>query len=403
MSKMMKFISPNFIIICLALLLSGCGITSQLAQTNVELRNAVNSFDRGINALSRESADWQVVLQELQENLVEDTQSTLRVEITNLMRTGLLGAGGEFRCDADFLRIRTERELRRIRNDLVQILNSISTNVNFPLVEEIPVEPFICSAVPVAIDAGLDAERRAILDVYGYDMRSLPINAEVLDANGNRRNVTTSLGIISDQHMVLDLTEGGAAIKEDDRRVVFRWNAEPQSVIRIFTASAGKPRCETRTEEVTLDNQTFIPPHREGDKDFKGHGPCVKFTFNIVRDIERTSLYARLWMKAFECDDSFSKPKSDNTRAQGWATNVQILNLTEPGEQIIGHNMLDYTQHTYIDDDHEDDIFNFASSNYPFEQLTFVGDTDGNEAGTRTGVDVNFRTIKVTVESCQTD
>jgi ABC-type oligopeptide transport system substrate-binding subunit len=90
MSKMMKFISPNFIIICLSLLLSGCGITSQLAQTNVELRNAVNSFDRGINALSRESADWQVVLQELQENLVEDTQSTLRVEITNLMRTGLL-------------------------------------------------------------------------------------------------------------------------------------------------------------------------------------------------------------------------------------------------------------------------------------------------------------------------
>ncbi len=60
-----------FIALSLSYLIqTGCsairGIGNVLDQTNVELRNAVDSFDRAIDALSRQSSDWQVVLQYLE-------------------------------------------------------------------------------------------------------------------------------------------------------------------------------------------------------------------------------------------------------------------------------------------------------------------------------------------------
>ena len=51
-------------------------------------------------------------------------------------------------------------------------------------------EPFVCSAVPQAVDASLDPVRRTILDVYGFDLRSLPITAELQDRAGVRRQAT---------------------------------------------------------------------------------------------------------------------------------------------------------------------------------------------------------------------
>ncbi len=72
----------------------------------------------------------------------------MRVELTNLMRTGQLGASGEFRCDAEFLRIRTQRELRRLRNELVEPLGSLGVSLSRE--PELRPEPHICTAVPTA-------------------------------------------------------------------------------------------------------------------------------------------------------------------------------------------------------------------------------------------------------------
>ena len=100
-------------LLSLLVLQTGCmqGLSGALRETNQEIRNAVDTFDRSIDALARQSADWQVVLQNLEASMTENVQSSLRVEVTNLLQTGVLASGGEFRCNAEYLRLRTERKL----------------------------------------------------------------------------------------------------------------------------------------------------------------------------------------------------------------------------------------------------------------------------------------------------
>lgn len=383
------------VLLPIVFLLSGCGISSQLAQTNVELHNAVDSFDRAIDALVRQSSDWQVVLQSLQENLVNETQSTIRVELNNLMRTGLLATGGEFRCDADFLRIRMERELIRIRNDFVRILNARGQNIS--LLPEIPIEPHICSTVPAAVDFSVDENRRAILDVYGFDLRSLAITAEVVSINGVRRNVTGFLGIISDQQMVLDLTRSGASLDSNSRQIVFSWNGESQSVVPILNP-AKRIICTTHTVLVTPGSQTFRPPRIEGDAEFDGHGPCVTFWLKLKLDVEGKKLSAEYGMDAWECHGNWNRQK-DYTEAAGSGS----VNLYEArqNERIVGYDLESSYETKYRDnEDHTDDLI-YGAGSQPVEQLRFVGDTEGDEVDTKTQVEIRFRDIHVEVESCK--
>lgn len=443
----------GWVLLPLIFLLSGCGIAGQIAQTNIELQDAVDSFDRAINALAKQSADWQVVLQALEEEVFDDVQSTTRVELKNLMRTGLLGTGGEFRCDVEFLRIRMERELRRIRNDFVRELNI--QGLHIPLLPEVPTEPYICSAVPAAVDLSLEEKRRAMLDLYGFDLRSKPITVEVVSVSGRRRNVTGSLAIISNQQMVLDLTESGASLKDDSRQIVFSWGETPvgftQTPAKVsephiaddasksakvsepyIADDASKPikleeekisptfastwyrepqciipvlnpaiviECETRTELVNGEPQTFTPPHTRGDKDFKGHGPCVRFSLTLSLDAERKKIKVNYFMEAWECPDEYCCWEGDKTEAMG-SGSITLFQVTDPNERIIDYNVESSFSHQYIDNDHEDDVFNFSGIQ-PVYKLRYVGDTDGNEAGSKTQVKIYFRDITVTVEKCE--
>lgn len=384
----------------IVILQAGClgGLTSTLDQTNVELRNAVDSFDRAIDSLARQSADWQVVVQDLERTIVADVQSTARVELTNLMRTGLLGAGGEFRCDAEFLRVRTERELRRIRNEMAATLNAAGVRPPIALLEIPPAEPHICSVVPAAVDISVDPGRRSMLDVYGYELRSVPIGANLIDSAGARTNVTTSLGVISDTQMVLDLTSGGANLNDTHRQIAFAWNNRVQSVVRVLSPGSAAPACTTRTVMVTGDSQTFIPPHVTGDQEFDGHGPCVRFRLGLNVDPLRSVLVANFNMNAFECDDAFARPRSDYTRAAGDGQAV-LFRVANPGDQIESFNVDSSFTFDYIDNDVQDDIYPFAGTS-PVERLLFTGDTDGSEAGTRTKVDIFFRELRITVREC---
>jgi hypothetical protein len=426
----------RWVLIPIVFLLSGCAINTQLAQTNVELRNAVDSFDRAIDALAQQSADWQVVLQALEKEVVDDVQSTTRVELHNLMRTGLLSTGGEFRCDAEFLRIRMQRELRRIRNEFVRNLNI--KGLHTPLLPEIPAEPYICSAVPAAVDLSLDEKRRAMLDVYGFDLRSQLITVEVVSVNGRRRNVTGSLAIISNQQMVLDLTKSGASLKEDSRQIVFSWGRtplrstgsfvevsdqqmvldllkpsavvkkeiwpivstwyrEPQCVIPVLNPAI-EIKCDTRTELVTGEPETFTPPHNRGDKEFKDHGPCVQFGLTLKLDAERRSLRADYWMDAWECPDDYCCWEGDKTQAKGRGS-VTLFQVSSPNERILGYDLESSFSHQYIDKNTTDDIFPFGGIR-PVEKLIYVGDTDGDDVD-ETKVTIYFRTMRVTVEKCE--
>jgi hypothetical protein len=104
-------------------------------------------------------------------------------------------------------------------------------------------------------------------------------------------------------------------------------------------------------------------------------------------------------MEAFECSDSFTKPRSDYTTARGYGS-ATLFRVTGPGERILGHNLDSYMSWEYIDTNTSNDVFTFTGAN-PVEKLEFVGDTGGDDAGVRTGVTIYFREMRVQVETCK--
>ena len=160
------------------------------------------------------------------------------------------------------------------------------------------------------------------------------------------------------------------------------------------------PNCPIRTEVLPRQTVLFVPPDVGGegaDPEYDGNGPCVDFRLTLqVEDGDRT-LAAKYRMHAYECADSFEDPVHDFTAARG--ADELVLKVASPRGRILGHDVDTSMSQLYIDSDDADDIFAYNPPN-PVERLRFVGDTDGDEAGTETGVFITFREMRVELETC---
>ena len=161
------------------------------------------------------------------------------------------------------------------------------------------------------------------------------------------------------------------------------------------------PHCPIRTEVVPRQTVLFAPPNVGGaggaDPDFDGHGPCVDFRLALQLEDGDKTLAAKYRMHAYECDNNFEKPKDDFTSAQGH--DELDLKVASPRGQILSYNVDTSMSERFIDSDHADNVFSYAPPN-PVEKLHFVGDTGGNEAGTKTAVFITFREVSVELETC---
>ncbi len=145
----------------------------------------------------------------------------------------------------------------------------------------------------------------------------------------------------------------------------------------------------------------FVPPDVGGaggaDQDFAGHGPCVDFRLALqIEDGDKT-LAGKYQMHAYECDDNSEDPRSDFTAARGG--DELVLKVASPLGRILGYDVDPSMSQQFIDSDHSDNSFSYDRPN-PVETLRFVGDTSGDEAGTRTGVFISFRETRVQLETC---
>jgi hypothetical protein len=156
-------------------------------------------------------------------------------------------------------------------------------------------------------------------------------------------------------------------------------------------------QCTTTTLSIPEHTRLFVPPHSSGDREFDGHGPCVRFVVDLQIEDDGTALIANYEMHAFECAGSFTSPQHDFTASFG--RREELLTTAGPGGRILGYSTASSLQHTYIDTDDADDIFNF-SGNGPVSSLRFIGDTSGDESGTKTGVFITFRAMDVRLETC---
>lgn len=455
------FILPPLILLTVTLGFIGCGTLKSISERfDNRMGEAIRSMDNAIATLSQQSADWQVVVANLEKEVSKDIQSTIRTEITDLTRNAVLSTGSEVRCNAEFLRIKVRRELIDIRNEMAETLNAILEKKSLkryqvPLISKEPIRPFICDIVPSAVDMSLDDVRRLKVDIYGFDLRSFPITAsyktygaykgkassgkvdfhtemnkryqtaiiaQPLSRNWLRENVVTNsfelfnplklfehdissaISIISDFHAVLDLTGSGANLPPNAKEILLSWDNKIQCEIPILIHEKVL-ECNTWDSTFVLQPLTFIPIAvvnseygGHPDTEFKGNGPCIEFSMYLSIDPSRKILNATVFMDAWECPDDFSKIHKDYTQAIETKT-FPIAKLSDPDMIMVGFNLEPSLSDRYIDSNENPDL-RYYSSTAPAYKIEFTGDTDGDEAGSRTGAVISFNPIKIKVQKC---
>ena len=444
---------PIALVLLCSICLHSCGIKAGLSRIDMRMAEAIHSMDKAIASLNVQSANWQTVITDLQEEITDEMQSTIRVEIDNLTRDAVLTAGTEVRCNSEFMRRKLRRELIDMRNSLAQSLNNKLVNFGgsayqFDLISQDLVEPFICDIVPSAVDLSVDLERRQKIDIYGFDLRSIPIyvsyrsygmirastslgveeyNTEMaVRAARPRRQVNVaelpriteniqmtnftilepwklfnqdvsgSISVLSDFHAVIDLTNAGADLPPNASEIILSWNNKLQSEIPILTHIQTLDCSITPQDLASNLVENYIPPHVHGDKDFGGNGPCMRLDISLSVDAAKRNLNATIKLDAYECRGNWT-PKNDVTRAKGMKT-ITLFTADE-GETITGFNAATYFRDTYRDTNHNPFISYYAGTS-PVEKVEWIGDTGGKEAGTKTGVTITFKQLKVNVQRC---
>ncbi|MGK4002676.1 hypothetical protein WMF31_08635 [Sorangium sp. So ce1036] len=150
-------------------------------------------------------------------------------------------------------------------------------------------------------------------------------------------------------------------------------------------ADGDAPLSTTASTLVGLSTGFYIPPRVGGDAEFDGHGPSVSLQVELSV-FNGNELWAAVSMDALET-------KSNWTHAEGTAW-YRLYTARSPIVEVDGPG--DFS-HSYTDTDHAHDIFSFGPESL-VNKLDYVGDTKGNEAGTRTGVRVYFNPITIVTE-----
>jgi len=86
---------PLLVLIC-GMIVNGCGSLNSIAERfDNRMAETIRSMDAAIAQLAQQSADWQVVVANLEKEISKDVQSTLRTEIHDLTRSAVLSTGAE--------------------------------------------------------------------------------------------------------------------------------------------------------------------------------------------------------------------------------------------------------------------------------------------------------------------
>jgi hypothetical protein len=356
------------------LMLTGCGALNAISEFVNDLfpsavEQTIRVLEDAVDALNQNSGAWQNTLTNAIDKLTAEAQSTVRNELNNMLQRGIAAVSSELRCNVDFIG-------NRIRYNILAIIARLQGTEEMP-----PLEPYLCNVVPLAIDVSLVPTRLNMLEFYGYDFDAQGVSAYVVKTNGGKINVTSKLNRPTHYHMTLNLGGNGIQLPANAKSINLYFNNEEISSIAVIQPST--PVCTSKAETVTPGSFTYIPPCTRGDSEFDGHGPNVYCSVKLVHDENKVN--AVIYMKAEET-------KKDWTTAAGQITHT--LYTVPAGWKIERLNSVLQDSISYRDSNHSPDIFERGNTG-PVKKYTFVGDTKGKEAGTRTKVDIVFNQINV--------
>lgn len=159
-----------------------------------------------------------------------------------------------------------------------------------------------------------------------------------------------------------------------------------------------------------LKTSFFVPAFKSGgDRDFGGNGPQIKITCQLMISADRKKLQAVVYMQAKETRDNW-------TMAEGTQIiPVFVCNPSQTIQSVNGTSGFTKMDITVSDNNGHDDQFFLANGVAAItraqnsfwrvengiqdpsgvELVRIVGDTNGDEAGTKTGVEIFFSPISL--------
>lgn len=331
------------------------------------------ALNDAITALNQNSSDWQRILTECINKLPPEVQSTIKVEVSNVLSRGIAASGSEFRCNTDFIGNRMKYALEAIKS---QYLGS-----------PIPAQPpQLCSVIPLAVDLALVPERINVVEFYGYDFDHGDTKV-LLDDGARQVDVTSYLNKPTHYHMTLNIGANGVKFSENSTQIIVNTGNDLLATIAVIQKPV--PICQTQVVRVTPGSVDFIPPRVRGDAEFDGHGPKVFCLVSVKNN--RSTIDANIYMRAKEVDDR-GRPKKDYTTAEG---NKSLRVYTAPSGWVVNKLLISPDNSiTYTDSNHEQDIFTTGAGG-PVNRFEFTGDTAGDDAGIDTKVRVVFNNFQI--------
>jgi hypothetical protein len=337
---------------------------------------AVKILNEGIQKFDRGQRDWQGILMDVSRKLEETGEQTLSNVVLGIS-TQISHAGVETRCTIDFLR-------DRVREDLIR-LKGILTG------ETPTLKPQICTPSPLTVNFMLVKNgQQNMIEIDGYNLDVNKIKVMLVDNQGGESDVSLFLANPSPYLITLNLSHNGVHLSPDSRMLIFKSLNEVNTTINILQPP--KKELDVYLQSLTIPNSRevvyFIPPKvGQGDADFhKRIDITVEVQLRISND--KNKIEARLYMYAYE-------GRHDWTEAEGYS-NWEEVYRTESGWELTRiisplFERLQYLDQTCCDAD-------LYRGKELVELWTILGDTDGSEAGTRTGVSVSFRPIRVELQ-----
>jgi len=196
----MKSALKNILLVAVVLVV--CALTMQgtscLPNLNEPVDKVADTFNNAIAALGSESTGWRGTLQQLEQDLIQQGQSTLANQVQSVLNRGIAAAGLEVKCTVSFLKAQLREEIQGI----------FAAYLHKPVP---PVVPHFCSYDPPSIDLRITGSARPLLNVYGFNLSNSNVTVAVVDTAGVRAPVQAGYFNVGTEFMATMNTVNGCA------------------------------------------------------------------------------------------------------------------------------------------------------------------------------------------------
>jgi hypothetical protein len=192
------------------------------------VRDVIGSVDRAIDQIDKttgvfeaQSRAWQATLRDLADTLYKNGQQLLANDLRDFTARVIGDAGTEFRCNADFIRVR----LRQTLNNLKAALKS-----KRPTFDRVP--PAVCRFDPPRIDIVWNdhdhfrlATVLTTIEAQGFDIDTVNSGFKLyaLNDGGAARDVSGKLSMTTPYLFQITLAANGVQFQEGDRQLAVVW------------------------------------------------------------------------------------------------------------------------------------------------------------------------------------